>query len=170
MTNRPLPADAAPDQSNCPPDYYRRTNGMLHELPPDNLPDAITDNPDLTRLDGMDRDGLIALIKTIAGARWGEVALMTKEERLEAAKLKLWHGGLTEKEIYKALPALNAAMDREIGKPAQSVAITVKDEGISKLSDDRLLRLEKELARMTGQDAIIIAPEPKKLNEETCES
>ncbi len=28
-----LPEDAALDQSNCPPGYYRRSNGMLHQIP-----------------------------------------------------------------------------------------------------------------------------------------
>jgi hypothetical protein len=27
-----LPSDASSDQSNCPDGYYRRSNGMLHEL------------------------------------------------------------------------------------------------------------------------------------------
>lgn len=92
---------------------------------------------------------------------------MTVEERMEAAKLKLWHGGLSEKEIMKALPALREVMDRERGKPSQSIAMTVEDKGIGKLSDERLMRLERELARMTGEDALVIAPVPGKLGEDT---
>ncbi len=109
---------------------------------------------DMARLGEMGREELILLIKTICGARWGEVALMTKEERLEAAKLKLWHGGLTEKEIYKALPALNAAMDRDIGKPAQSIAMKVEDDR-KKLSIEDLIFLASKM-----RDPVIIGPEP----------
>lgn len=62
-----------------------------------------------------------------------------------------------------AIRAVNAILDRLDGRPSQSVAMTVEDKGISKLSTERLLALEKELARMTGQDAIVIAPMPTKL-------
>lgn len=62
-----------------------------------------------------------------------------------------------------AIRAVNAVLDRLDGRPSQSVAMTVEDKGISKLSTDRLLALERELARLTGQDAIVIAPMPSKL-------
>lgn len=61
--------------------------------------------------------------------------------------------------------AIRELLDRMDGKPAQSIAMTVKTDPISKLSDARLLRLESELARMTGQEAIVIQPEPKKLED-----
>lgn len=121
--------------------------------------------PDLSQLDDMSHGELVSLCRRICAARWGEVALMSVEERFEAAKLKLWHGGLTEKEIMKALPALREVMDREKGKPAQSIAMTVEDKGIGKLSDERLLRLERELARMTGEDALVLPAMPGKLGD-----
>ena len=129
-------------------------------LPPEKPQDAL----DLSRLDGMTRDELIALVRRVCGARWGEIAGMSKDERMESAKLKLWHEGLTSKEIVKYLPALREAMDRETGKPSQSIAMTVESKGLDKLSDERLLRLESALARMTGEEAIVIPPEPKKLD------
>lgn len=122
--------------------------------------------PDLSGLDTMSHGELLLLCRRVCGARWGEVALMSVEDRFEAAKLKLWHGGLSEKEIFKALPALREVMDREKGKPSQSIAMTVEDKGITKLSDERLLRLERELSRITGEDAVIIAPMPSKLSEQ----
>ncbi len=61
--------------------------------------------------------------------------------------------------------AIRELIDRIEGKAPQSIAMTVEDKGIAKLSDERLLRLERELARMTGQDAIVIAPLPSKLTD-----
>ncbi len=98
---------------------------------------SIEASPDLSMVNTMTKDELISIIKTICGARWGEIALMTKDERMEAAKLKLWHGGLTEKEISKALPALNAAMDREVGKPMQHVKADVEQKTTVTIEDRR---------------------------------
>jgi|ERR1035437_1040441 hypothetical protein len=92
------------------------------------------------RLAGMTREQLETLVR-LSNSVLGGILLATREERREAATLKLWQSGMNEKEIYKALPALNAAMDREFGKPAQSIALAVKDEGLSKVSTERLLRL-----------------------------
>ena len=88
----------------------------------------------------MTREQLETLVR-LSNSVLGGILLATREERREAATLKLWQSGMNEKEIYKALPALNAAMDREFGKPAQSIALAVKDEGLSKVSTERLLRL-----------------------------
>jgi len=120
------------------------------------------DEQTLSQLENMPKEALISLIRRVSGAIWG-IGLMTEEEAYEAACLKLLHGGLTERDIWKALPSLKEWMDRRKGKPAQSVALTVESKGIDKLSDERLLRLERELAKMTGQEAITIAPEPGKL-------
>lgn len=132
------------------------------EVPSLNMPSQPEDNAIpadvLAKLNGMDREGLIALIRLCNADKIG-VALLTKEERMEAAKLKLWHGGLSEKEIYKALPALNAAMDREIGKPAQSIAMQIEDKSLDKVATEKLLRLASML-----DDPVIIAPMPKKLD------
>lgn len=119
---------------------------------------------ELAKLGDMSKDELIALINRVSGAIWG-IAMMSKDERIEAAKLKLWNAGLTQPDIFKALPALREALDRETGKPAQSIAMKVETDAISKLSDERLLRLERSLAQMTGEDAIIIAPLPGKLED-----
>lgn len=119
---------------------------------------------DRTKLAEMSKSELIALICRVGGAVWG-VGIMTDDEAYEAACLKLLHGGLTEKDVWKALPTLKEWMDRRKGKPAQSIAMTVENKGISQLSDDRLLRLERELARITGQEAVVIAPIPGKLED-----
>ena len=134
--------------------------------PPINRPQTTPTEPepiDLAAIDQLDATALRALIRRVSGAMWG-IGLKTREEIADAFKLKLAIGGMSEKDMFKALPIMREWFDRELGKAAQSIAMTVEDKGITKLSDDRLLRLERELARMTGQDAIIIAPAPKKLD------
>lgn len=115
----------------------------------------------LERLETMPKNELRALLERVCGARWGEVAVMTKEQRIDAAKLKLWHEGLTSKEMTKYLPALREAMDRDTGKPAQSIAMTVENKGLDQLATDKLLRLASML-----DEPVIIAPMPKKLDND----
>jgi type IV pilus biogenesis protein CpaD/CtpE len=59
-----LPADASKDQSNCPPDYYRRNNGMLHQLQPEQPVNEVKPlSDDELRL--MARDKLSALLQSL---------------------------------------------------------------------------------------------------------
>lgn len=119
--------------------------------------DSLT-SEELSRLESMPKEELTALIKRICGARWGEVGMMSDDEAYEAVCLKMLHGGLTQPDIYKALPALKEWTDRRKGKPAQSVALTVEDKGLSKMATSRLLALERELARVTGEDELLVLP------------
>lgn len=119
---------------------------------------------DLATLDQMDATALKSLVQRVSGAMWG-IGLKTREQIAEAFKLKLAISGMAEKDMFKALPIMREWFDRELGKAAQSVQMTIEDKGLGKLSDDRLLRLECELAKMTGMDAVIIAPEPQKLSD-----
>lgn len=91
------------------------------------------------------------------------VALASKEDIAEAFKLKLAAKGLNEADMFKALPVMQAWFDRTLGKAPQSIAMTVDDKGLGRLSTEKLLRLERELARMTGQESILISPMPAKL-------
>lgn len=56
------------------------------------------------------------------------------------------------------VPALKELMDRIDGKAAQSIAMTVKDVGLDKVSTDKLIRLAAML-----DDPIVILPIPSKL-------
>lgn len=135
--------------------------------------DAPISASDWATIETMSREGLIKLIRTVVGAGWGKVGgtgahlvttfLRTPEEILEATKLKLATGGLIEADMFKALPLLREWMDRQTGKPAQSIAMTVKQDDLSKMSTERLLALEKEMARLNGVEALVIAPMPEKL-------
>ncbi len=149
------------------PDDIHPFKHLKDKIPPANqlvIEDEYTiDQDTLDQLHRMDKEALISLIQRVSGAMWG-VGLKTKEDIAEAFKLKLAIGGMTEKDMFKALPIMREWFDRELGKAAQSIAMTVEDKGLGKLSDQRLLRLEKELSRMTGQEAIVIPPEPQKLS------
>lgn len=128
---------------------------------------------DWATIESMSREQLIHMIKIVVGAGWGKIGgtggnlvsafLRTPDEVLEATKLKLCTGGLIEPDMFKALPLLREWMDRQTGKPAQSIAMTVKQDDLDKMSTERLLALEKELARMNGVEALVIAPMPDKL-------
>lgn len=160
-----LPIDASTDQANCPPGYYRRANGMLHQLTADvevRIGEDSLSEADLSRLEGMSKEELLTLIKRVSGAIWG-YALQDDTERAEAARLKLYNLGMTSSEVHKVVPALDKWFDRTSGKAPQSLALTVENKGLSQLTDEKLLRLERELARITGQEAVLIAPEPKRL-------
>jgi len=62
------------------------------------------------------------ICKRVLNARWGEVAMMTRQERLEAGNLRLWHKGLTGDDVNKWLPALREGFDREVGKSVTPIA------------------------------------------------
>jgi hypothetical protein len=116
----------------------------------------------LEKLASLTKGELVALIKRCSGAAWG-VGLMTHDEAYEASCLKLLALGLKAQTSSQAIPALREWADRTRGKPAQTVALNVKTDNLSKLTDDKLLALERELSRLTGCDAMVIAPMPKKL-------
>lgn len=114
----------------------------------------------LSRLDDMPKDALISLIRRVSGAMWG-VGLMDDKQIVEAFKLKLAIGGMAEKDMFKALPVMREWFDRTLGKAPQSVALTVKDEGLSKVSTEKLLRLAAML-----DEPMVIPPEPKRLADD----
>ena len=157
-----LPADASDDQENCPPDYYRRNNGMLVEKPKQDSTGGDS-NPisaaTLSILHSMPKEALISLIQRVSGAMWG-IGLKTQDDIAEAFKLKLAIGGMSEKDMFKALPVMREWFDRSLGKAPQSIAMTVKDDGLGKLSTDKLLRLAAML-----DEPLIIPPMHDKLQE-----
>lgn len=140
-------------------------NGVLKKIPLDeHLDFQPTESPDLSCLDDMGREELIALVRRCAGAFCG-YALLNDEEAIAAIRLKCLSAGLSQKDIWKALPPLKEWMDRTKGKAPQSIAMTVEDRGVSKLTTEKLLQLERELARLTGEDSIIVRPMPEKLED-----
>ena len=112
---------------------------------------------DLAKLDTMSKDALIRLIKAIGGAIWG-IGLLTPQDQAEASRLKLITLGLTSSEAHKVIPALDKWFDRTEGKAPQSIAMTVKQDPVSKLSDDQLAAL---LANLPNTP-MVIPPKPKK--------
>jgi hypothetical protein len=112
-----LPADASTDQSNCPPDYYRRNNGMLHQLDASQARGEVKEfTPNLTdaELITMSRERLSALLQSID---------------------------------YKIAPSLllsviRETMDRIDGKPTQRIEQKIEHTGkmqSSELTNDQLV-------------------------------
>ncbi len=118
-----LPTDASEDQANCPPDYYRRNNGMLVEKPkqdPIGSDSNAIDAQTLATLHSMDNNALVSLITRIGGAMWG-IGLMNETQTAEAMLLRLAIDGLTSKDARIARDNINAWLDRKQGKPLQSI-------------------------------------------------
>lgn len=78
---------------------------------------------ELAALEGMTKDALVNLIRRVGGAVWG-IGMMTDDQAYDAVCLKLLHGGLTEKDIWKALPTLREWVDRKRGKSVQTIVQT----------------------------------------------
>jgi hypothetical protein len=119
----------------------------------------------IDKLETFSKSELIKLIKKVSGAVWG-VGIMTDDEAFEAVRLKLLHTGLTSESANSSLNVLKEWADRTKGKAPQSIAMKIDIDPISKLSSDRLMKLEKSLAKMTGQEALVIPPMPELLEDD----
>jgi hypothetical protein len=128
----------------------------------DIAPSATITEAQLAQLDAMTPEQLKTLVRACNADRIS-YAIMTDDERKLALRVKLMTLAMLAKDDKVALNAISQLLDRIEGKPTQAVDVTVEDKGLGKLSTDRLLRLESELARITGSEALIIAPEPSLL-------
>lgn len=114
--------------------------------------------PDLSKLDQMTREELIALIKTVSSALWG-YALLSKEEKQEALRLKVYAIAMGSAQDAVTLKAANDWLDREEGKATQriesktlvaTVDLAKHREAIDRQAEEMLLRL----ARITTPSAV----------------
>lgn len=133
MTN-PLPADAAVDQDNCPQGYYRRTNGMLHQIPTETPVDPNKPPFDLSAIDSMDAEQLRVLCRRMA-CQCGLVANMSEEETAQAmldvlaeTALKPVSGANMKADIQARMVAIEKWLDRKQGKPIQQNAVVIEDK------------------------------------------
>ncbi len=122
-----LPGDASQDQSNCPPDYYRRSNGMLHQKPMDNVP-TDTQSPlsaeELSGYESYTIDQLKTLVRRLI-CQCGYAATITDEETAQAmldvlaetALKPVLHGTSMKADITSRLTAVERWLDRKKGKP-----------------------------------------------------
>lgn len=133
-----------------------KSSNLAQEKQPTSAPISAGD---MAMLDSMNREELINLIRSVSSAIWG-YALMDDAHKAEAARLKLYNMGMSSTEVHKVVPALDKWFDRTQGKAPQSIAMTVKDDGLDKISTARLIRLAAML-----DEPIIIAPIPSKLIE-----
>ena len=86
--------------------------------------DAISAS-DLSRLEEMTKEQLIALVRRIGGARWADIMIMDRKQQAIAMRDRLAHIALTG-DIRDALTAIDKFLDREEGKTPQSVAMNVQ--------------------------------------------
>lgn len=111
----------------------------------------------MAKLVDLPKHELLALIVRVAGATWG-YALMSDEDKAEAARLKLYSMGMTATEVHKVVPALDKWFDRTKGKAPQSIALDVKDDRMAKMATDRLLWLAGQM-----REPVVVAPLPELL-------
>lgn len=106
----------------------------------------------LAALEGMTRDELMGLIRIALADQIGYLTL-TKDERREAMKLRVYSIAMRSKEDSAALKAANDWLDREDGKPTQR--IEQKNLNVN-VSAAREMTTEQLMARlgMAGQDAL----------------
>lgn len=114
---------------------------------------------DISGIDTMEAPALRNLIRTCYGVLAG-FALLSDDEKAEAARLKLYSLGMTSNEVHKVVPALDKWFDRTAGKAPQSIAMTVKTPGIKQLSAMQILDARNMAARYLNVDPLLIAPEP----------
>lgn len=82
-------------------------------------PETAQDTPDLSALEGLSKDELIALVGRMA-RQCGMVACMTEEETAQAMLDRLAHVALTA-GVKDAVGAINAWLDRVQGRPTQRI-------------------------------------------------
>lgn len=111
---------------------------------------------DIETLRNMGVEGLINLVQRISAARWGEVANMNPEAIAEAMKLRLAHGGLTQSDIFKAMPVMREWFDRTLGKPKERVEMLhQKNVIVTEMTTAELVaRLEARAARGALPDGV----------------
>ena len=158
------------DQDNVPVGKYRsksgdyrfapgnQLNGSRAGIPNESTPwfDGNVTQLEIDRLKSMRRDELEALMIKLGGIVG--YALKSQEEIDEAMRLKLAYSGLTENQVHKYLPAIKEYYDRTKGKPAQSIALNVKQEAVSTLTSDQLAALLAQLPN----EPMVIPPMPKR--------
>lgn len=160
-----LPADASNDQSNAPPGYYRRINGMLHQLQANDTEtgsNALTE-AQLSALDAMTKEELIALVQRMA-RQCGMVAAMSEDETAQAMLDTLAHTALKpiiqgvnmRADIQNRLSSIDKWLDRTKGKAIQRIdqrVLTVGNRDASELSTAELfamLRHAQEAKQLPG--------------------
>lgn len=162
------------------------TSGLVQgRLPDGTFPPGVSGNPNgkpaglkdyaklggpitqetLDKLETFSKSELIKLIRKVSGAIWG-IGIMNDDEAFEAVRLKLLHTGLTSESANSSLNVLKEWSDRTKGKAPQSIAMKIESDPLSKISSDRLIRLEQTLSKITGGEAVVIPPLPELLSDD----
>lgn len=97
----------------------------VSEIPISGQPIAPT-APDLANLEQMSRDELLALVKRLPVVPVAH-ALLTKDEKRERMKAKVYGIAMESTNEASILKAANDWLDREDGKPKSSMELTGKE-------------------------------------------
>lgn len=84
--------------------------------------------PQLSAIDTMGVEELRRLVQRISDARWGDIALMDNERRVDAIVDRLVHTALTTQDKREARESGKEALNRIQGTAVQRQAIIVKNE------------------------------------------
>ncbi len=156
-----LPSDASADQSNCPEGYYRRSNGMLHQLPGDSEVDSTIKCPhchataltyeEVHTLASLPQTALeSALMRSYAASGLVMLATMSKAAQAQAmmdtlaqtALMPIVAGLNMKADIDSRLKAIDRWLDREQGKAVQRVEQKIEHSAkgaSSELTNEQLI-------------------------------
>lgn len=87
-----------------------------------------------------------------------------------ADRLTGWLDRIAEENPKAAFDAFMSVCEFAIPKLSRSENTNINVEGVSGMSTERLLQLERIVSRLTGSEALLIAPEPKKLASDDAEA
>lgn len=144
------------DNNNIPNGYFRDDDGIVKLKPELIEKKTLANKPAKSLLTKNEQEAL----KTMND---GEIKQFAKKLSYKVI-IELLASPYTPAAVR--LGCAKEAIDRDEGKPAQTSTITLESKGIDKLTTDRLLALEQHLARITGANALVIPPMPKKLGDD----
>ncbi len=87
-----------------------------------------------------------------------------------APKMVDWLDQIAQEDPHKALIHISNFAEYLYPKLSRTENTNTNIDGVATLSTERLLQLERIVSRLTGSEALLIAPEPKKLSGDNAEA
>lgn len=87
-----------------------------------------------------------------------------------SVRLTGWLDRIAEDNPKAAFDAFMSVVEYHIPKLSRTENTNTNIDGVAAMSTERLLQLERIVSRMTGSEALLIAPEPKKLASDDAEA
>lgn len=83
-----------------------------------------------------------------------------------AERLTEWLDRIAEENPKAAFDSFMSVVEYHIPKLSRAENVNSTVDGVAAMSTERLLQLERIVSRLTGSEALLIAPEPKKIDED----